>query len=194
MPAPPWPPTPLEGRAVSSGRQVGPAERGRNARPAVNWPPWTHTWSAARFVTIARLPVGDRDWVVVGANPQELLAAGYLPVGATFRCSSIPKRARSMRWRAPSERPAPGYHGFAFHAEPGVTLEEDLARRDLTINAIAQDENGGLIDPYGGRRDLRSRCCAMSRRHSPRTRCASFAWRASRRASPTSASPPRPKR
>ena len=84
--------------------------------------------------------------------------------GATFRCSCTLKRARNTRWRAPSAKPHRAYHGFAFHTAPGVTLEDDLARRDLTINAMAvaaeQSEDparGEVMDPYGGRRDLRER-------------------------------------
>ena len=72
----------------------------------------------------------------------------------TSRCSCTRRPARNTRWRAPSARPAPGYRGFEMHADPGVTLEDDLLRRDLTINAIAQDEAGALIDPHGGQRDL----------------------------------------
>ena len=98
------------------------------------------------------LPVGDRDWVIVGADV-DALRRGRLPARSapTSRSSSIPRRTRSTRSRAPSARPAPGYRGFAFHAGPEVTLEEDLLRRDLTINAIAEDEDGVLIDPFGGR-------------------------------------------
>ena len=108
------------------------------------------------------LPVNDRDWVVVGATPQEMIDA-RLPAGGQG-LPGVPasrRRARSTRWRAPSARPRRGYHGFAFHAEPDVTLEQDLARRDLTINAMAQDESGRLIDPFGGQaRPASAACCA----------------------------------
>ena len=135
----------------------------------------------------------DRDWVVVGATPQEMLDAGYH--AGRHGLPGLPAPARRTRKYAlarTERKTAPGYHGFAFHAAPDVTLEEDLARRDLTINAMAQADDGTLIDPYGGQRDLRAaRAAPRRRRPSPKTRCASCAWRASPRASPTSASRPR---
>ena len=103
------------------------------------------------------LPVHDRDWVVVGAAPQELIALGYLPVGKDFPVFLHPQSREEYALARTERKTAPGYHGFAVHAAPGVTLEEDLARRDLTINAIAQDEGGQIIDPHGGRRDLQAR-------------------------------------
>jgi tRNA nucleotidyltransferase (CCA-adding enzyme) len=98
--------------------------------------------------------VGDRDWVVVGADPEELLALGYLAVGRDFPVFLHPDTREEHALARTERKTGPGYHGFEFHADRGVTLEEDLARRDLTINAIAEDENGALIDPHGGRRDL----------------------------------------
>ena len=103
------------------------------------------------------LPVNDRDWVVVGAAPQEMIAAGYLPVGKDFPVFLHPQTREEYALARTERKTARGYHGFAFHAEPDVTLEQDLARRDLTINAMAQDERGQLIDPFGGRRDLQQR-------------------------------------
>jgi len=103
------------------------------------------------------LPVHDRDWVVVGATPQQLIAAGFLPVGKDFPVFLHPDTREEYALARTERKTAAGYHGFVFHSEPGVTLEQDLARRDLTINAIAQDENGRIIDPYDGRHDLRSR-------------------------------------
>ncbi|CAK7054046.1 multifunctional CCA tRNA nucleotidyl transferase/2'3'-cyclic phosphodiesterase/2'nucleotidase/phosphatase [Saezia sanguinis] len=99
-------------------------------------------------------PVQDRDWVVVGATPQELIGAGYTPVGKDFPVFLHPQTHEEVALARTERKTAPGYHGFSFHADPTVTLEEDLARRDLTINAIAQDEQGHLIDPYGGQKDL----------------------------------------
>jgi tRNA nucleotidyltransferase (CCA-adding enzyme) len=98
--------------------------------------------------------VGDRDWVVVGSDPAELLALGYLPVGRDFPVFLHPETREEHALARTERKTGPGYHGFEFHADRSVTLEDDLARRDLTINAIAEDESGTLIDPHGGRRDL----------------------------------------
>jgi tRNA nucleotidyltransferase (CCA-adding enzyme) len=101
--------------------------------------------------------VTDHDWVVVGATPDEMVAQGYLPVGRDFPVFLHPQTHEEYALARTERKSAPGYHGFAFHADPSVTLEQDLARRDLTINAIAQDADGRLIDPYGGQRDLQAR-------------------------------------
>jgi tRNA nucleotidyltransferase (CCA-adding enzyme) len=103
------------------------------------------------------LPVNDHDWVVVGATPQEMIAGGYLPVGKDFPVFLHPQTREEYALARTERKTARGYHGFAFHAEPNVTLEQDLARRDLTINAIAQDEHGNLVDPFGGQADLKKR-------------------------------------
>jgi tRNA nucleotidyltransferase (CCA-adding enzyme) len=103
------------------------------------------------------LPVKDRDWVVVGAMPQEMLAQGFLAVGRDFPVFLHPQTHEEYALARTERKTAPGYTGFAFHAAPGVTLEEDLVRRDLTINAIARDEAGTIIDPHGGRADIAAR-------------------------------------
>ncbi|WP_457442508.1 multifunctional CCA addition/repair protein [Roseateles sp. P5_E4] len=103
------------------------------------------------------LAVQDHDWVVVGASPQELLAAGYLPVGKDFPVFLHPDTREEVALARTERKTAAGYHGFAFHAAPDVTLEQDLARRDLTINAMAQDEQGRLVDPHDGQRDIRDK-------------------------------------
>jgi len=103
------------------------------------------------------LPVNDRDWVVVGASPQQLIASGFLPVGKDFPVFLHPETKEEYALARTERKTAAGYHGFVFHAEPSVTLEQDLARRDLTINAMAQDEHGTIIDPFGGQHDLRAR-------------------------------------
>jgi tRNA nucleotidyltransferase (CCA-adding enzyme) len=103
------------------------------------------------------LPVNDHDWVVVGATPQAMVEAGFLPVGRDFPVFLHPETREEYALARTERKTAPGYHGFAFHADPGVTLDEDLARRDLTINAMARDEAGRLIDPYDGQRDLQAR-------------------------------------
>ena len=100
-------------------------------------------------------PVSDRDWVVVGTTPEEMLERGFLPVGKDFPVFLHPQTKEEYALARTERKTGRGYHGFAFHASPEVTLEEDLARRDLTINAMARDETGRLIDPYGGLEDLR---------------------------------------
>ena len=103
------------------------------------------------------LPVQDRDWVVVGATPDELLARGFRPVGKDFPVFLHPATHEEYALARTERKTGPGYKGFAFHAAPDVTLEDDLARRDLTINAIAKTEAGEFIDPHGGRADLAAR-------------------------------------
>ena len=103
------------------------------------------------------LPVQDRDHVVVGATPEAMLARGFKPVGKDFPVFLHPDSHEEYALARTERKTAPGYKGFVFHAEPDVTLEEDLARRDLTINAIAQDESGVLVDPFGGQADLAAR-------------------------------------
>lgn len=96
----------------------------------------------------------DRDWVVVGGTPEVLVAQGYQPVGKDFPVFLHPSTHEEYALARTERKTARGYHGFAVHASPDVTLEEDLARRDLTINAIAQDEHGLRTDPFGGERDI----------------------------------------
>ena len=100
------------------------------------------------------LPVKDRDWVVVGATPEAMSALGYVPVGKDFPVFLHPRTREEYALARTERKTARGYRGFAVHAAPEVTLEEDLARRDLTINAIARASDGTLIDPYGGQRDV----------------------------------------
>ncbi len=109
-------------------------------------------------------PHADRDWVVVGATPESMMAQGFLPVGRDFPVFLHPQTHEEYALARTERKTAPGYHGFAFHADPGVTLEEDLARRDLTINAMAvpaeqadHPPQGRLVDPYGGAQDLQDR-------------------------------------
>ena len=139
--------------------------------------PWkTYLVGGAVRDALMGLPVQDRDWVVVGATPQALLDQGFLPVGRDFPVFLHPKTRDEYALARTERKTAPGYHGFAVHAAPNVTLEEDLARRDLTINSIAVcahstgaggqfstkflidpvawKATGALVDPYGGQRDL----------------------------------------
>ena len=102
-------------------------------------------------------PANDRDWVVVGATPEEMVAAGFKPVGRDFPVFLHPETHEEYALARTERKSGAGYHGFVFHAAPDVTLEQDLARRDLTINAIALDpDNGALIDPFGGAADVRA--------------------------------------
>ncbi|GAA0681791.1 multifunctional CCA addition/repair protein [Dyella marensis] len=102
-------------------------------------------------------PVSDHDHVVVGATPEQLLALGYKPVGKDFPVFLHPDTGEEYALARTERKTGRGYHGFAVHADPAVTLEQDLERRDLTINAIAMDEAGGLVDPFGGARDIEQR-------------------------------------
>jgi tRNA nucleotidyltransferase (CCA-adding enzyme) len=107
------------------------------------------------------LAVHDHDWVVVGASPEEMVAQGYLPVGKDFPVFLHPQTREEYALARTERKTARGYHGFAFHAAPDVTLEQDLVRRDLTINAMAQPVDAlgldGVVDPYGGRQDVQDR-------------------------------------
>ena len=104
------------------------------------------------------LPVNDHDWVVVGSTPEEMLAAGYLPVGRDFPVFLHPQTHEEYALARTERKSGVGYHGYVFQAAPDVTIEQDLARRDLTINAIAEDpDSGALVDPFGGQRDLQQR-------------------------------------
>jgi tRNA nucleotidyltransferase (CCA-adding enzyme) len=103
------------------------------------------------------LPVQDRDWVVVGATPEAMRAQGYIPVGRDFPVFLHPRTHEEHALARTERKTAPGYAGFVFHTAPEVTLPEDLARRDLTINAMARGDDGILVDPYGGRADLENK-------------------------------------
>jgi len=103
------------------------------------------------------LPVQDRDWVVVGATPDEMIAQGFRPVGKDFPVFLHPETHEEYALARTERKTAPGYHGFVFHTAPDVKLEDDLIRRDLTINAMARAEDGSIVDPYGGLQDLQDR-------------------------------------
>jgi tRNA nucleotidyltransferase (CCA-adding enzyme) len=103
---------------------------------------------------LLNLAITDRDYVVVGATPHEMIAAGYRPVGADFPVFLHPTTHEEYALARTERKTAPGYKGFVFHTSPTVTIEEDLMRRDLTINAMAKDGHGHIIDPYGGRADI----------------------------------------
>ena len=102
-------------------------------------------------------PGGDRDWVVVGSTPEAMTAAGYRPVGKDFPVFLHPDTHEEYALARTERKHGHGYHGFQVYAAPDVTLEDDLVRRDLTINAMAQDAEGRVTDPHGGQRDLTAR-------------------------------------
>lgn len=103
------------------------------------------------------LPVTERDWVVVGATPDEMQAKGFRPVGQDFPVFLHPKTQEEYALARTERKSGHGYGGFTFHAAPDVSLEDDLVRRDLTINAMAQEEGGQVFDPFNGRMDLKAR-------------------------------------
>ena len=111
---------------------------------------------AVRDALLGR-PVADRDWVVVGATPEQMVAQGFRPVGKDFPVFLHPATQEEYALARTERKTAPGYHGFVFHTSPEVTLEDDLIRRDLTINAIARAEDGSLTDPFNGQADLQAR-------------------------------------
>ncbi|ROO24619.1 hypothetical protein SAOR_13835 [Salinisphaera orenii MK-B5] len=102
-------------------------------------------------------PVTDRDWVIVGATPEALTARGYTPVGRDFPVFLHPETREEHALARTERKSGRGYHGFVFHTGAEVSIEDDLVRRDLTVNAIAQAEDGRIVDPHGGRADLEAR-------------------------------------
>lgn len=106
---------------------------------------------------LLNLPVKERDWVVVGATAEEMKALGYRPVGKDFPVFLHPETHEEYALARTERKTGPGYKGFTVHASPEITLEEDLQRRDLTINAMAEDSAGQLVDPFHGQRDLDAR-------------------------------------
>ena len=104
--------------------------------------------------TLLGLPVHETDWVVVGSTPEEMIKNGFTQVGKDFPVFLHPESKEEYALARTERKLRPGYHGFVVHADPAVTLEEDLKRRDLTINAMAMDESESIIDPFGGQADL----------------------------------------
>jgi tRNA nucleotidyltransferase (CCA-adding enzyme) len=102
-------------------------------------------------------PFTEKDWVVIGESPESMIAQKFIPVGKDFPVFLHPKTREEYALARTERKIAPGYTGFNFHTAPDVTLEQDLIRRDLTINAIALSSSGQLIDPYGGQNDLKNR-------------------------------------
>ena len=111
---------------------------------------------AVRDVIMGR-PIHDSDFVVVGSTVEEMLSLGFKPIGKDFPVFLHPETRQEYALARTERKVAPGYKGFIFHASSDVTLEEDLLRRDLTINAMAMSEDGELIDPFGGRKDIEAK-------------------------------------
>jgi tRNA nucleotidyltransferase (CCA-adding enzyme) len=111
---------------------------------------------AVRDALLERV-AGDHDYVVVGATPEKMLALGYKPVGKDFPVFLHPVTNEEYALARSERKTAAGYHGFVFHTDANVTLEQDLIRRDFTVNAIAQDDNGNLIDPFNGQLDIKNK-------------------------------------
>ena len=105
----------------------------------------------------------ERDWVVVGATPEELLKKGYRQVGASFPVFLHPETGEEYALARTERKQGHGYHGFTVDFHPGVTLEQDLERRDLTVNAMARGDDGHLVDPYGGQADLQDHAVVVQR-------------------------------
>jgi tRNA nucleotidyltransferase (CCA-adding enzyme) len=103
------------------------------------------------------LPVNDVDWVVTGATPEQMVTAGYRPIGRDFPVFLHPDSKQEYALARAERKSGPGYRGFEISTDPNITIEQDLLRRDLTINAMAEDEQGNIIDPYGGQRDIQDR-------------------------------------
>jgi len=106
---------------------------------------------------LLNLPVSDLDWVVTGATAEAMLDLGYKPVGKDFPVFLHPETKQEYALARSERKTAPGYHGFEFDTDPSISIEQDLLRRDLTINAMAENEQGEIIDPYGGQSDLNAR-------------------------------------
>lgn len=106
---------------------------------------------------LLQLPIVDKDWVVVGSTPEQMLAQGFEQVGTDFPVFLHPKTKQEHALARTERKSGQGYTGFICDFTPDITLEQDLIRRDLTINSIAQAQDGTLIDPYGGQQDLEHR-------------------------------------
>ena len=106
---------------------------------------------------ILGIPVNDKDYLVVGSTPEEMVKLGYKPIGKDFPVFLHPKTKDEYALARTERKIGKGYHGFKFYTSPGVTLEEDLRRRDITINAIAEDGDGNIYDPFNGNDDIQNK-------------------------------------
>ena len=112
------------------------------------------------------LTVSDRDWVVVGSTPEQMIELGFEPVGKDFPVFINKQSGEEYALARTERKTAKGYQGFQFSTSPDITLEDDLERRDLSINAMAEDAEGNIVDPYGGQEDLKA--CLLYTSPSPR--------------------------
>jgi len=106
---------------------------------------------------ILGIPVSDKDYLVVGSSPKEMVKLGFKPIGKDFPVFLHPKTKEEYALARTERKVGKGYHGFKFYTSPDVTLEEDLRRRDITINAIAEDEDGNIYDPFNGVNDIKNK-------------------------------------
>ena len=113
--------------------------------------------NAAEYLGILNEEAKDKDWVVVGSSPEEMAAKGFRPIGKDFPVFLHPETNEEYALARTEKKVSKGYHGFKFFASPEITLEEDLKRRDITINAIAEDEDGAIYDPYNGLEDIKNK-------------------------------------
>src|SRR6185295_10429594 len=144
------------GRGARVVRRRPPRDRVRRRRRALRNEVKVFIVGGAVRDELLGLPVKDRDYVVVGATPEEMAKQGYKPVGRDFPVFLHPETHEEYALARTERKTARGYHGFEFRAAPDVTLEQDLARRDLTINAIARDTDGRIFDPHNGAADLKA--------------------------------------
>jgi len=117
---------------------------------------------------LLNIPIKDKDWVVVGSTPEQLLELGYNQVGADFPVFLHPKTKEEYALARTERKSGSGYQGFICDFSPNITLEDDLLRRDLTINAMAQNDDGSLVDPYNGQKIYTIKNCAMFQKRSPK--------------------------
>ena len=111
--------------------------------------------------SLLKVDASDNDWVVVGSSPEEMINEGYKPIGKDFPVFLHPETNEEYALARTEKKSGTGYHGFTFYFGKDVSLEDDLSRRDFTINAIAQDKNGEIIDPFNGQEDLNNKILSL---------------------------------
>ncbi|NYT60463.1 tRNA CCA-pyrophosphorylase [Alcaligenaceae bacterium] len=141
---------------ASNGTRPEPALAAQDSDPAIAGLDVYIVGGAVRDALLGQ-PAGDRDWVVVGATPEQMSARGFIPVGGDFPVFLHPRTKEEYALARTERKSGRGYKGFTFYTGTDVTLEDDLQRRDLTVNAIAQAPDGSLVDPLGGQADLQQR-------------------------------------
>ena len=147
----------ITGLCCAGEPQCAPRDAGRVFRFGYHHGMQVYLVGGAVRDELLGLPVKERDWVVVGATPQQMVDLGFRPVGKDFPVFLHPETGEEYALARTERKSGHGYHGFTVYTAPDVTLEDDLVRRDLTVNAMAEDEHGQVIDPHGGQRDLAAR-------------------------------------